>query len=429
MKMMNRASLWLCVAVLCAVPVIAALAADDAKNQKGEITEWVWGDYEQKGASEFNNYYPNIKVNYVVIPSSNYTQKLQTTAASGGDMPDVANLEMTPRGMLVNLDIWERLDAAPYNMNKGDLVPWALPLISNEKGEVVSVQIDNCVGGYTYNRALAKKYFGTDDPAALEKIFTSWDVYIQKGKEIHDKSNGKNYLFGGVDDAFMAIFGLYTKDALVTPDKKLNLDSSYLPSYKIIEKLVKDKSVGKYNEWTPAWNSSFSSDTVAFFPGPSWFLTWAIKANDKKSTGKYGLITPPTGGYSWGGTAYAIPKASKNKLQAWTYIKWFTMSLEGSKCFMKNEATPTLYKPAYATDLYSTDANKDPYFGGQNVMQKLIEIGQNPNTKARPMTKYDNAISDTNSMILQDLGKGMSADAAFEKLKTEILKKLPELSK
>ena len=43
---------------------------------------------------------------------------------------------------------------------------------------------------------------------------------------------------------------------------------------------------------------------------------------------------------------------------------------------MKNEATPTLYKPAYATDLYSSDVNKDPYFGGQNVMQKLIEIGQ-----------------------------------------------------
>jgi ABC-type glycerol-3-phosphate transport system substrate-binding protein len=171
---------------LCCVAVLSAQSSDD-KNLKAEITHWVWGDYEMKGAADFNQTYPNIKVNYVTIGSADYFKKLQTTAAAGGEMPDVANLEMTPRGALVNLDIWENLDKAPYNANRKELVPWSIPLITNAKGELVSIQIDNCVGGYTYNRALAKQYFGTDDPAKLEKIFTSWDVYLQKGKEVADK--------------------------------------------------------------------------------------------------------------------------------------------------------------------------------------------------------------------------------------------------
>ena len=151
------------VVMLIGLFCIAGLSAQstvDPKSLKGEISHWVWGDYEMKGASDFNLTFPNIKVNYVTIATSDYMKKLQTTAAAGGEMPDVANLEMTPRGLLVNLDIWENLDKAPYNAKRSDLVPWSIPLTTNAKGELVSIQIDNCVGGFTYNRALAKQYFG-----------------------------------------------------------------------------------------------------------------------------------------------------------------------------------------------------------------------------------------------------------------------------
>ncbi len=393
---------------------------------KGEITQWVWGDYEKKGAVDFNKYFPDIKVNYVMVPQNDYFKKLQTTAASNGEMPDVANLEMTARGSLANLDIWEKLDAAPYNLNKDDLVPFALPISENKKGDVVCVQIDNCVGGYAYNRDLAKKYFGTDDPDQLEKILTSWDVYVQKGKEISEKSGGKNFLFAGSDDAYYALIGSYTKEPWVK-DKKLNLDTTVLPTLKYVEQLVKDKSLGKYVMWTPAWNSSFASNTVVFYAAPIWFVPFVMKSNDKDASGKYGLITPPNGGYSWGGTAYGIPKASKNKELAWTYIKWFTMSEEGAEGFLKAQGVPTLYSKAYETDLYTNDSNKDPYFGGQNILQKYMEIGKNPNTQTRPMTEYDAGIYDSIVTVLRAMDQGLSADEGLVKLKGDVVKKFPEL--
>lgn len=397
--------------------------AADAVNPdlKGEITIWSWGNYEKNGAADFSKFYPNIKVNFVMVPSSDYLKKIQIAVAAGGELPDVVQLEVIPRGKEFSLDAWERLDAPPYNLDKNDVVDWALSLITNQKGEVVCMQSDNCVGGYAYKRSLAKEYFGTDDPAALEKIFTSWDVYLEKGREVAKKSGGKVFLFSGTTDAFSAIEGLYTKEPFVK-DNTLNLDTSILPTYKILAQLVKDGSIGKYQQWSPPWNASFGSNTVIFYGAPTWFVPFVIKANDKK--GDYGLLTPPEGGFSWGGTCYAIPKTGKNKELAWAWIHWLTLTQAGAESFVNVHSVPTLYKKAYETELYS---KPDPYFAGQNILEKYLEIAKHPNTHSRALTEYDAIILETNGMILQQIEQGLSADEAYRKLKEEILKKVPEL--
>lgn len=399
----------------------AAIVPDTSLS--GEISHWVWGDYEVKGASEFNKYYPNIKVNYVFIPQDEYTTKLQTAIASGLELPDVVNLEMTPRAMFLSFDVWQRLDEEPYNLNKDELVPFSVPLVSNPNGEIVSVQIDNCVGGYVYNRELAKKYLGTDDPIELEKLLPDLDSLLELSKKVATESNGTDYLYPGVDDAFMAAFGLYTSEPMVT-ENKLTFDSSFLPAYQFCEQLVKNNAVNKYMQWTPAWNTAFSSNNYLFLPGPSWYISFVVKTNDPDSVGKYGLMTPPGGGFSWGGTSYSIPKErpDEQKLLAWTYIKWFTMSLEGNRNFVSAQSTPTLYLPSFETDMYSN--NEDPYFAGQDIIAKLLEIAQNPKTSVRPMTKYDSRIMEVNNQILRDIEQGMSAEDALKKLKTEVLMQL-----
>ncbi len=391
----------------------------------GEITQWVWGDYEIKGAADFNKYYPNIKVNYVSVPSDEYEQKVLAAVTTGLDMPDVINIESAARGQLTNMDIWERLDAEPYNLNMDEILPIAKELITNKKGEVVCMQVDNCVGGYAYDRNLAKKYYGTDDPTEMEKIFTSLEDFEEMSKVIGE--SGEDYMFASVDDAYSAVNALFTDNPFVT-DEKLTMDDSILPTYEFIETLVANNAVGPYVEWTPAWYTSFASNKVLFYQAPAWFISFMMKPNDMESEGKWGFITPPGGGFSNGGTAYAIPKDAKeeNKILAWTYINWLTMSQEGAESFYKAHATPTLYAPAYETDLY--EGEPDPFFAGQNVTEKMIEISKNPNTKARPMTEYDLIIKDSNSQALRDLEAGMSAEEAYAKLKEDIISKAPNLS-
>lgn len=391
----------------------------------GEITQWVWGDYEIRGAADFNKYYPNIKVNYVSIPSDEYEQKILTTVATGGELPDVINIESAARGQISNMDILERLDAEPYNLKVDDMLPIGIPLVTNTKGEIVSVQVDNCVGGYAYDRNLAKKYFGTDDPEEMENMFQTLDDYVEKSKIVGE--SGEDYMFASVDDAYSAVSPLFADEAFVT-DGKLTMDNSVLPTYEFIEKLVANKAVGPYVEWTPAWYTSFASNHVVFYQAPAWFISFMMKPNDPDSVGKWGFITPPRGGFSNGGTSYGIPKGAKeeNKELAWTYINWLTMSQEGAESFYKAHATPTLYAPAYDTDLYAGEP--DPYFGGQNVTAKIMEISQNVNTKARPVTTYDLTIKDSNAQSMRYLELGVSAAEAYARLKAEVLDMAPDLS-
>lgn len=394
----------------------------------GEITQWVWGDYEIRGAARFNEYYPNIKVNYVTVPNDEYEKKVLTTLQSGAEMPDVINIESAARGQMINMDVWERLDAAPYNMKMDDMLDFSKPLVTNKKGEVTCVQVDNCVGGYAYDRNLTKKYFGTDDPAELEKMFSNLDAFAEKGKEVAGKSGGKDFMFAGVDDVYDAVCPLNAANEPFVKDKKLNMDNSILPTYQFIEKMVANKAVGNYIAWTPAWNTSFASNNVVFCQAPTWYVSFVIKENDPDSMGKWGLISPPGGGFSNGGTAYAIPKAAKeeNKILAWTYINWLTMSQEGAECFYEAHATPTLYEPAYSTNLY--EGESDPYFAGENLTKKYMEISQNPKTMARPVSEYDLTIKDANTQAMRNLEAGMSAQDAYEKMKADVIAKAPELS-
>ncbi len=86
--------------IILAIMMIASFAvtamAEPNTELSGEISIWVWGDYEEKGAKDFNEYYPNIKVNYVFIAQDEYPTKLQSAIVSGLELPDIALLEMTP---------------------------------------------------------------------------------------------------------------------------------------------------------------------------------------------------------------------------------------------------------------------------------------------------------------------------------------------
>ena len=393
----------------------------------GEITQWSWNDYDRDGASMFNDYYPNVKVNYEIV--ADYETKFRTVLAAGGDLPDVFDVEEAHRASFYSQDIWEILDEPPYNLDRSLLVDFSIPLISNPQGQIVGVQIDNCVGGYAYRRELAKEFFGTDDPAELEAIFQTPQDYIDKAKEVSEKSGGSVYMFSSLGDAFRAFssLGQSNKEPLAI-DGKLNIRAAYTETFTIIEELIKVGAIGPYVGWTPAWNTSFSSNEVIFFPGPTWFLSVCIKANDPDSLGDYGVMNPPGGSFSWGGTAYSIPKGAKNKELAWEYIKWLAVSQGGAESFYKAHGTATLYQPAYDTDLYKNDP--DPYFGGQAVMEKYLAISQNPDTMVRPMTVYDATIGRGVGLALdQMLENGMSAEDALTMAEDEALVLDPALSR
>lgn len=400
---------------------------EEGTTIKGEIETWCEGDYLEKGAADFNKYYPDVKVKYVSIPWSEYWKKILITLSSNAELPDIMQFEQGSRGIQLAIDEWEVLTDAPYNLNPDDIAPTVLPIIKNEKGEITCVQFDNCVGGIAYNRDLAQEYFGVSEPEDMEKIFTSWDVYVEKAKEVNEKSGGKVTTWCGVGDVFSAASGIFMKEPFVV-DKKLNLEGSVLKSFELVEQMVKSGGIGKMDIYSPAWNASFSSGNNIFYGCASWVPPYTLQPNDPDGKGRWGLMAAPDGGgYVQGGTALAIPKrkSDEKKKLAWTYIRFMALSNEGAISWMTNNAGVPAYLPSYTLPEISIP---NEWFRGQPIIEKYMEITKNPLTTSRPITYYDAVIQEICNSVMKDIAKGSTAEEAYAKVMREVLAKYPELS-
>ncbi|MFQ9394456.1 MAG: hypothetical protein ACLR2E_10820 [Lachnospiraceae bacterium] len=98
-----------------------------------------------------------------MVASEDYLTKLQQGYASGGDMPDLLMAEMGWRGSAFALDIWENLEAAPYNFDRSVLLDSVISSITNADDQVIGVENALNPAFMMYKRDLAKEYLGTDD--------------------------------------------------------------------------------------------------------------------------------------------------------------------------------------------------------------------------------------------------------------------------
>jgi len=401
-------------------PVIETPASGELS---GTVVHWVWGDFEEVGAYRFNQYYPDIHIEYVIVPSGEILTRFQTALAAGAELPDIINIEIDHRAAMYSLEgVFYNLEASPFYLDRGVLVEWAVPLLTNPNDEILGVQVDNCVGGFLFKRNLALEFFGTDDPDELGQMFQTPEDYVYWSAHVYNESDGTVYMFSHGGDAFRAFSSLGDANAapVVINDYQLNIRELFMPTLEIIEGLAANNAIGTMSGWSPAWFAAMGGDEVIFWPGPTWFISHIIRPNDEDGAGNWGLIAPPGGAFSWGGTAYSIPIGAQNPYLAWRHIRWLTLSQEGAASFFSAHDTPTLYRPAYYTDLF--DGNYDPFFRGQNVTAKLLDISMNPDTQSRPLSIFDGIMMGAAGPVwIEMIDNGMNAEDAMTLFEDEMI--------
>ncbi len=312
----------------------------DSAAADREVTIWCWdtGDTRKQMHDEFTKA-TGIKVNLVAVESKDMTQKLQTTLASGGEMPDIAWLEATFRGKLLSLDIWEDITSDPYNFDTSQVLDYLIPLETAEGGQYVGPECPS-VAGMAYKRELAKEYLGTDDPQELEAMLSDWDAFIEKGKEVAEKSGGTVFMLSSLGAAGQMLKGQST--APFVEGDKLNLDASMRP---ILEKLLEMKQAGMVDvlDFSSAEEgASYAGDEHIFYPCANWSVEFTIKSNDKDGQGRWGFMLPPGGPFPWGGTVMGVPRGAVHKEEAVEYIRFFFASEEALYCREITKATSLL---------------------------------------------------------------------------------------
>lgn len=405
---------------------ITAYAEDSGADR--EITIWCW-DTSENNVNMYAEFTKDtgIEVNLVAVESKDMAQKLQTTLASGGEMPDIAWLEATYRGKLLSLDIWEDITQDPYNFDTSQILDWLIPLETTESGVYVGPECPS-VAGMAYKRELAKEYLGTDDPEELQEMLSDWDSFIEKGKEVKEKSGGTVYMMSSLGAAGQILKGQSTEPFII--DDKLNLDNSMRP---ILEKVVEMKQAGiidilDFN--SPEEGASYSKNEDIFYSCANWSLEYTIKSNDKDGAGRWGFISVPPGGpFPWGGTVSGVPKGAQHKEEAVEFLKYFWLTDRGGELNRDYVGNFTSYKPSYENENFYT--REDEFFAGQDVLKAFAQEVL-PNVKGvRLPSKYDQDIDDVYNLALKTINASdgnVSVDDLVDSMKKELMVKQPDLT-
>lgn len=390
------------------------------EDYKGEFVLWSWVQLYPEGLKAFNEKYPNIKIKYVEVHSEDVTKKLQTTIASGGVLPDVIRIERAQKAKIFDMDILENLEAPPFNADRSLLFDYDIPAFSKD-GHLVAIPDDMAISGLAYIKSLTREYFGTDVPEELEAIFTDWDVFIAKGKEVVEKSNGKVKMISSLGSVWEIIKG-QRKTPFFEGD---TLNTEVLRER--VERLVQFRDagiVGKLDQWTPAWNAAFGGNDYIFAYCPVWMPHYVIGPNDKEDD-RWGLMVAPEGGFIRGGSSHGIPKGAPNAELGWKWIEFMSLTQEGAVA-QKKDGVFTHYKPAYEDKEFINWTWRN--FGDQNIGEKFFE-DISPVTTDVPENVNDNYLDEVMNIIVQTLNRdeAFGVDEAMEKIVQELKAKNPDI--
>lgn len=390
-----------------------------SEGEKIKLVMWGWSEDRIINASDdFAKLYPNIEIEFVPVQAADYAQKVQTTIASGSQLPDVVWMDIDLRGKMYQMDAWENLEAAPYNYDRTLTPDWLYPSLEDKEGNICSIPWDMGIAGLAYRKDLAKEYLGTDDPVELEDMLSDWDAFIEKGIEVKEKSNGNVKMFSALDE----VMTLVSKQNAVpfVEEGKANVEGTLGRAIDVGIQMRDNDLVGKLDMWSPAWNADFSMDNAIFNLCAEWAPSTVIGPNDSEGTDRWGLMVPPEGCVNQGGTSMAIPKTARNKEAAWNFINWFLLSEEGAKV-NKEENEATIHITTLAKDNPS-------YYSGTSFLFGDADIGEFYYTKAfptielRPLGVYDLELMSTTTLvakaIMQD--KSLDYETAMEKAAVEV---------
>ena len=239
-------------------------------------------------------------------------------------------------------------------------------------------------GALFYRRSLAKKYFGTDDPAEIQKILGDMDKYTAAAEVVKKKSGGDTFMVASPGD-FMNLFYANRAQPWVVDDT-LTVDP-------MVEKMVdtaktfRDKGYeAQATQWQEGWFAGMNDSLVdangkakkifSYFL-PTWGLPYVLAPNAKSkdgsndTSGDWGVITGPLP-YQWGGTWLGAMKESPNMDLAKEFVRFSTLDEEN----LTNWATGV-----YTNDyLKAIDPNVAPdqkqaagdFVSSQNVVKKII---------------------------------------------------------
>ena len=396
--------------VMCALLVASSVFGAAKKATPVTINLWAFTD-EVPGMVEkylANNPSVNAKLNTTIIATTDGAyQPALNEALKNGEV----DLYAAEAAFILKYSKGDMSEfAAPYKdfgikidkaIKDADIASYTVDIGSNEKGQVVGLGYQATGGCFIYNRSVAKKVFGSDDPKTVQAAIgggsQSWTKFWQAAQKLAD--NGVA-IVSGDGDIWHAYENSSDKGWIV--DDKLYIDPKR-EAFLDASKQLTDKGWSNgTQDWTEAWYADMQGKgpkPVFGFFGPAWLINYVMAGNSKDTYCDWAVCNSPIG-FFWGGTwVLASKKAAKDKNKKAVIkeiIEWITLDTSNDGLLYK-WANGTLNGEGGTKDTVSSGVvmkksdGKLAFLGGQNMFDYFVPAGAYANGKN--LTQYDEEIN------------------------------------
>lgn len=376
--------------------LFAAGASESAQEGTKVINLWSFTDEVPKMLERYKELHPDfdyeIKSTIIATTDGAYQPALdQALMSSSDNAPDIFCAESAFVLKYTQGDA--STYAASYKdlgidvdslLKKADIAQYTVDIGTNTKGQLVGLGYQATGGAFIYRRSIAKKVWGTDDPAVIKsKIGPGWDKFYKAAADLKAKGFG---IVSGDGDVWHAIEGSSEKGWIV--DGKLFIDPA---REAFLDQSMMLKKNGYHNDtqdWTDAWFGDMKDANpkkIFGYFGPAWLINYVMAGNSGGSApgeGTYGdwAVCEPPVGFFWGGTWVLANANSKNKSAVGQIIEWIT--LDSTKTGLQYYwANGTLNGPGGTKDTVASGTvmkmsdGKLPFLGGQNMFDVFVPAG------------------------------------------------------
>ncbi|WP_149185098.1 extracellular solute-binding protein [Streptomyces sp. TRM49041] len=386
----------------------------DAGGGKVTLTVDLFGSFGYKEAglyAEYEKLHPGVTIKQTdTEDEQDYWKSLQTRLAGGGGLADVQGIEVGRIASVTQQQADKFEDLTKYGASdlKSQFAEAKWSAATTRDGRVLGLGTDVGPEAMCYRTDLFQQAGLPTDREELAEKWSTWDGYLELGKQYKAKAPAKSAWLDSVGSLFTIMIGQQEERYYNASGELIYEDN---PAVKTAWNAAAEAAAAglsaKLDQWSPQWNQAFAAGSFATIPCPAWMLGYIKGQAGDAGKGKWDIAKLPGGAGNWGGSYLSVPRAAKHKKEAYELIKWLTAPEQQARLFEKQgnfpSSTGAIAKVADAKDPYFSDAPIGQIFGDAAKDAPVQVLGIHDKNVADQIT---NALSEVER-------KGTSPDKAW----------------
>jgi len=304
----------------------AATGASASRHDSITLTIDVFGDFGYHDLyKQYEASHPGITIKEDTEDYAPHHTALAQHLATGAGADDIEAVEV---GFIAQFAAQPQnfVDLKQYGAAslKSKYLAWKYNQAVARNGAVIGLGTDVGSLGICYRSDLFKKAGLPTSPAALGKMWPTWQKFLATGQRFQSHAPAGVKFIDSGSNLYNAIIGQANPAYYNTAG---NVIAATNPKVKSAWNLTmqayssgQDKGLAAFSN---DWNTGFKKGTFATVTCPAWMMGY-IQGQAPATKGKWNIAPVPGGGGSWGGSFLTVTKQSQHPAEAADLVKFLT---------------------------------------------------------------------------------------------------------